>query len=204
MWVEPFFFFFFTNFVTDFMCCYSRIHCCFETVTESVCELIFPNQIELIDRVDDIYRNTTWNDDFKGYGVQIQQVCGYGFLLYIDHTYRSKIDMRSRSIFVTFQHHTSLLLSALPCTWCGLPRGSTSITLSFFIEFENTILWAATKSFCVCASHGVIEFVPQASGINGGPCLYMLWIPGFCHQTDMHSFASLCLSLSGPCSPLNE
>uniref|UniRef100_A0A8C5FPB1 ADAM metallopeptidase domain 17a n=1 Tax=Gadus morhua TaxID=8049 RepID=A0A8C5FPB1_GADMO len=29
--------------------------------------------IELIDRVDDIYRNTTWNDEFKGYGVQIQQ-----------------------------------------------------------------------------------------------------------------------------------
>ncbi|XP_041668557.1 disintegrin and metalloproteinase domain-containing protein 17a [Cheilinus undulatus] len=30
--------------------------------------------IELIDRVDDIYRNTTWNEDFKGYGVQIQQI----------------------------------------------------------------------------------------------------------------------------------
>uniref|UniRef100_A0A673KVR0 Disintegrin and metalloproteinase domain-containing protein 17-like n=1 Tax=Sinocyclocheilus rhinocerous TaxID=307959 RepID=A0A673KVR0_9TELE len=30
--------------------------------------------IELIDRVDDIYRNTSWDDDFKGYGVQIQQV----------------------------------------------------------------------------------------------------------------------------------
>ncbi|XP_042356384.1 disintegrin and metalloproteinase domain-containing protein 17a [Plectropomus leopardus] len=30
--------------------------------------------IELIDRVDDIYRNTTWNDDFKGYGVQIHQI----------------------------------------------------------------------------------------------------------------------------------
>uniref|UniRef100_A0A1A8NUF5 A disintegrin and metalloproteinase domain 17a n=1 Tax=Nothobranchius rachovii TaxID=451742 RepID=A0A1A8NUF5_9TELE len=30
--------------------------------------------IELIDRVDDIYRNTTWNDEFKGYGVQIQQI----------------------------------------------------------------------------------------------------------------------------------
>lgn len=32
-------------------------------------------QIELIDRVDDIYRNTTWDDEFKGYGVQIHQVC---------------------------------------------------------------------------------------------------------------------------------
>lgn len=31
-------------------------------------------QIELIDRVDDIYRNTSWTDEFKGYGVQIQQV----------------------------------------------------------------------------------------------------------------------------------
>lgn len=31
-------------------------------------------QIELIDRVDDIYRNTSWDDDFTGYGVQIQQV----------------------------------------------------------------------------------------------------------------------------------
>ncbi|XP_051942144.1 disintegrin and metalloproteinase domain-containing protein 17a isoform X2 [Hippocampus zosterae] len=30
--------------------------------------------IELIDRVDDIYRNTTWNEDFKGYGVQIHQM----------------------------------------------------------------------------------------------------------------------------------
>lgn len=35
--------------------------------------LLFP-QIELIDRVDDIYRNTTWDDEFKGYGVQIHQV----------------------------------------------------------------------------------------------------------------------------------
>ena len=32
-------------------------------------------QIELIDRVDDIYRNTTWDDEFSGYGVQIHQVC---------------------------------------------------------------------------------------------------------------------------------
>uniref|UniRef100_A0A8C3AAG1 ADAM metallopeptidase domain 17a n=1 Tax=Cyclopterus lumpus TaxID=8103 RepID=A0A8C3AAG1_CYCLU len=31
--------------------------------------------IELIDRVDDMYRNTTWDDEFKGYGVQIHQVC---------------------------------------------------------------------------------------------------------------------------------
>uniref|UniRef100_A0A4W4F9X9 ADAM metallopeptidase domain 17b n=1 Tax=Electrophorus electricus TaxID=8005 RepID=A0A4W4F9X9_ELEEL len=31
--------------------------------------------IELIDRVDDIYRNTSWDEEFKGYGVQIQQVC---------------------------------------------------------------------------------------------------------------------------------
>ncbi|XP_059375202.1 disintegrin and metalloproteinase domain-containing protein 17-like isoform X2 [Carassius carassius] len=30
--------------------------------------------IELIDRVDDIYRNTSWDDDFKGYGVQIKQI----------------------------------------------------------------------------------------------------------------------------------
>uniref|UniRef100_A0A673M585 Probable E3 ubiquitin-protein ligase RNF144A-A n=1 Tax=Sinocyclocheilus rhinocerous TaxID=307959 RepID=A0A673M585_9TELE len=30
--------------------------------------------IELIDRVDDIYRNTSWDGDFKGYGVQIQQI----------------------------------------------------------------------------------------------------------------------------------
>ncbi|XP_026106641.1 disintegrin and metalloproteinase domain-containing protein 17-like [Carassius auratus] len=30
--------------------------------------------IELIDRVDDIYRNTSWNEDFKGYGVQIKQI----------------------------------------------------------------------------------------------------------------------------------
>lgn len=30
--------------------------------------------IELIDRVDDIYRSTSWDDEYKGYGVQIQQV----------------------------------------------------------------------------------------------------------------------------------
>ncbi|CAG10510.1 unnamed protein product, partial [Tetraodon nigroviridis] len=30
--------------------------------------------IELIDRVDDIYRNTTWDDEFTGYGVQIHQI----------------------------------------------------------------------------------------------------------------------------------
>ncbi|CAN9507993.1 unnamed protein product [Ophioblennius macclurei] len=30
--------------------------------------------IELIDRVDDIYRNTSWDQDFSGYGVQIQQI----------------------------------------------------------------------------------------------------------------------------------
>uniref|UniRef100_A0A7N6AVX3 ADAM metallopeptidase domain 17a n=1 Tax=Anabas testudineus TaxID=64144 RepID=A0A7N6AVX3_ANATE len=30
--------------------------------------------IELIDRVDDIYRNTTWADELKGYGVQIRQI----------------------------------------------------------------------------------------------------------------------------------
>lgn len=34
-------------------------------------------QIELIDRVDDIYRNTSWDDEFKGYGVQIHQVRTY-------------------------------------------------------------------------------------------------------------------------------
>ncbi|KAL0967264.1 hypothetical protein UPYG_G00250040 [Umbra pygmaea] len=30
--------------------------------------------IELIDRVDDIYRTTSWDDEFKGYGVQISQI----------------------------------------------------------------------------------------------------------------------------------
>ncbi|XP_034015259.1 disintegrin and metalloproteinase domain-containing protein 17a isoform X2 [Thalassophryne amazonica] len=30
--------------------------------------------IELIDRVDDIYRNTKWDDELKGYGVQIHQI----------------------------------------------------------------------------------------------------------------------------------
>ncbi|KAF7231091.1 disintegrin and metalloproteinase domain-containing protein 17 [Nothobranchius furzeri] len=30
--------------------------------------------IELIDRVDDIYRNTSWDSEFSGYGVQIQQI----------------------------------------------------------------------------------------------------------------------------------
>uniref|UniRef100_A0A8C1Q9N5 Disintegrin and metalloproteinase domain-containing protein 17 n=1 Tax=Cyprinus carpio TaxID=7962 RepID=A0A8C1Q9N5_CYPCA len=36
--------------------------------------VVLYNRIELIDRVDDIYRNTSWDDDFKGYGVQIQQI----------------------------------------------------------------------------------------------------------------------------------
>lgn len=35
---------------------------------------VFSVQIELIDRVDDIYRNTSWDEEFKGYGVQIHQV----------------------------------------------------------------------------------------------------------------------------------
>ncbi|XP_035986348.1 disintegrin and metalloproteinase domain-containing protein 17 isoform X2 [Fundulus heteroclitus] len=30
--------------------------------------------IELIDRVDDIYRNTSWDEEFSGYGVQIQEI----------------------------------------------------------------------------------------------------------------------------------
>nr|XP_055028032.1 disintegrin and metalloproteinase domain-containing protein 17a isoform X3 [Misgurnus anguillicaudatus] len=30
--------------------------------------------IELIDRVDDIYRNTSWDEEFIGYGVQIHQI----------------------------------------------------------------------------------------------------------------------------------
>lgn len=30
--------------------------------------------IELIDRVDDIYRNTSWDQEFSGYGVQIQEI----------------------------------------------------------------------------------------------------------------------------------
>ncbi|XP_064186496.1 disintegrin and metalloproteinase domain-containing protein 17-like isoform X1 [Anguilla rostrata] len=30
--------------------------------------------IELMDRVDDIYRNTSWDEEYKGYGVQIQQI----------------------------------------------------------------------------------------------------------------------------------
>ncbi|XP_073530274.1 disintegrin and metalloproteinase domain-containing protein 17 [Phyllobates terribilis] len=30
--------------------------------------------IELIDRVDDIYRNTSWDSQWKGYGVQIEQI----------------------------------------------------------------------------------------------------------------------------------
>ncbi|XP_041661246.1 disintegrin and metalloproteinase domain-containing protein 17 [Cheilinus undulatus] len=30
--------------------------------------------IELIDRVDDIYRNTSWGEGYTGYGVQIQQI----------------------------------------------------------------------------------------------------------------------------------
>ncbi|XP_030626690.1 disintegrin and metalloproteinase domain-containing protein 17 [Chanos chanos] len=30
--------------------------------------------IELMDRVDDIYRNTSWDDEYKGYGVQIHQI----------------------------------------------------------------------------------------------------------------------------------
>ncbi|XP_077367171.1 disintegrin and metalloproteinase domain-containing protein 17 isoform X2 [Festucalex cinctus] len=30
--------------------------------------------IELMDRVDDIYRNTSWDDEFSGYGVQIHEI----------------------------------------------------------------------------------------------------------------------------------
>lgn len=47
------------------------------------------SQIELIDRVDDIYRNTTWDNEFKGYGVQIHQVdvcvCLCGWMSVVFH-----------------------------------------------------------------------------------------------------------------------
>lgn len=66
------------------------IAACFSTATKSVCWSISPpkKQIELIDRVDDIYRNTTWNDEFKGYGVQIQQVCVAWFSHSLSHSFR--------------------------------------------------------------------------------------------------------------------
>uniref|UniRef100_A0A8C9F4M5 ADAM17 membrane-proximal domain-containing protein n=1 Tax=Pavo cristatus TaxID=9049 RepID=A0A8C9F4M5_PAVCR len=39
------------------------------------CEIEHLPTIELIDRVDDIYRNTSWdNGAFKGYGIQIEQI----------------------------------------------------------------------------------------------------------------------------------
>ncbi|CAB1340423.1 unnamed protein product [Coregonus sp. 'balchen'] len=38
---------------------------------KNTCPLLL---IELIDRVDDIYRSTSWDDEYKGYGVQIQQI----------------------------------------------------------------------------------------------------------------------------------
>ena len=39
-------------------------------------------QIELIDRVDDIYRNTSWdNAGFKGYGILIEQVFNQGMFV---------------------------------------------------------------------------------------------------------------------------
>ncbi|XP_066468193.1 disintegrin and metalloproteinase domain-containing protein 17 [Tiliqua scincoides] len=42
--------------------------------------------IELIDRVDDIYRNTSWdNANFKGYGIQIEQI--------IVHSQPQKVDL---------------------------------------------------------------------------------------------------------------
>lgn len=47
--------------------------------------MFFCFQIELIDRVDDIYRNTTWDDEFIGYGVQIHQVCGYSSFIALSH-----------------------------------------------------------------------------------------------------------------------
>uniref|UniRef100_A0A8C5A9B7 ADAM metallopeptidase domain 17 n=1 Tax=Gadus morhua TaxID=8049 RepID=A0A8C5A9B7_GADMO len=40
----------------------------------SLTRLVSHTPIELIDRVDDIYRNTSWDEEFKGYGVQIQQI----------------------------------------------------------------------------------------------------------------------------------
>lgn len=54
-------------------------------------------QIELIDRVDDIYRNTSWDEQFKGYGVQIQQVISItlnhgGFILLTSHSFLTSVD----------------------------------------------------------------------------------------------------------------
>lgn len=49
-------------------CCCASFTLCHDWLSRS------PPQIELIDRVDDIYRNTSWDDEYSGYGVQIQQV----------------------------------------------------------------------------------------------------------------------------------
>lgn len=52
------------------ICVLLHVCVCVSLLTNAVAVL----QIELMDRVDDIYRNTSWDDDFSGYGVQIQQV----------------------------------------------------------------------------------------------------------------------------------
>ena len=127
---------------------------------------ILPNQIELIDRVDDIYRNTTWNDEFKGYGVQIQQVCGSGSLLFISYVQEKPL---RRGLHLC---DLSALLSA-PLMCGGLPRGSASITRSFLLKWITPFSEQPLRAL-VCASRGVIEFVPQAPGFNRGPCLRTL------------------------------
>lgn len=66
---------------------------------------LFSLQIELIDRVDDIYRNTTWDDEFKGYGVQIQQVCVCGWLHVV-------LRVSPLVQVVALHHQTSLLPAA--------------------------------------------------------------------------------------------
>uniref|UniRef100_A0A8C1J8V6 ADAM metallopeptidase domain 17a n=1 Tax=Cyprinus carpio TaxID=7962 RepID=A0A8C1J8V6_CYPCA len=80
--------------------------------------------IELIDRVDDIYRNTSWDDEYKGYGVQIQQVtiillCShYNLAISVDefcfpksfHTvFNPEFGLNTTCILYTSKQHTDVL-----------------------------------------------------------------------------------------------
>ncbi|XP_039637304.1 disintegrin and metalloproteinase domain-containing protein 17-like [Perca fluviatilis] len=65
--------------------------------------------IELIDRVDDIYRNTSWDDEFVGYGVQIQQIIiGVPFPVHYSFLHR----------VLSSPYYRSSLVS----TWLSIPR----------------------------------------------------------------------------------
>lgn len=136
---------------------------------------LVPLQIELIDRVDDIYRNTTWDDEFKGYGVQIHQVCVCVCVI-------------PCTVIVQLTSRPCGGLSASPVTSPGsmiaslfivsFPEVKLSIMPSL-IETEKSILGRHWKLLCVCVCVSWGNLICSTGfGNEWRHCFFIPWIPG--------------------------